>query len=67
MRRSSCSLHGADDVRVAMAGVEDADAAREVQVFLAVDIPDARAFGARDEDGVRVGEAARHVALARGD
>ena len=60
-------VHGADDVRVAMAGVEDADAAREVQVLLAVDVPDARAFGALDEDRVGVGEAARHVALARAD
>jgi hypothetical protein len=59
--------HGADDVRVAMAGVEHADAAGEVEVFLAVDVPDAGALRAVHEDGVRVGEAARHVALARGD
>ena len=58
---------GADHERMAMAGVEHADAAREVEVFLAVDVPDARAFGAGDEDGMRVGQAARHELLARGD
>jgi hypothetical protein len=41
--------------------VEHADAADEVDVFLAVDIPEARALGALDEDRVGVADAARDL------
>src|SRR5439155_20827849 len=60
-------VHGADDAGMPMARVQDADAAREVEILLAAGVPDARSFGPRDEDRVRVGQAAGDVSLARGD
>ena len=60
-------LDGANDVRMAMAGVEDADAAGEIEIFLSVGVPDAGSFGPVDENGMRVREAARDMTLSRAD
>jgi hypothetical protein len=56
--------HRVDHAWMAMPSVEHADAAREVQVFLAVGIPQASAFGARREGRMGVRKAAWHVEVA---
>ena len=45
-------LHGGDDLRVAVAGVADRDAAEEVEVLVAVGVPQPRALAAHELDVV---------------
>ena len=57
-------LHRGDHVGVAVAGVDDRDAAGEVDVAPAFDVPQLGMAGAGDEDLVRLADAARHGGLA---
>ena len=56
-------MHRVDDGGEVVAEVGAAEAAGEVDVLAALDVPDARAFGALDDERGR-GDAARDVALA---
>lgn len=56
-----------DDARVTVAGVLDRDAAREVHVASALDVPQERVLGARDEYRVGHRDAARDRRLAPRD
>ena len=59
--------HGLEHARMAMAGVQHGDAAGEVDVAVAVGIPQQRILGALDEDRLRHRDAARHGRIAPRD
>ncbi|MNI25835.1 hypothetical protein D3C73_795110 [compost metagenome] len=55
-----------DHLRMVMAHIEDADAADEVQVALAIDIPQLGSLGPGRDNRVGSGDTARHVLVAQG-
>ena len=56
--------HGLEHAPVAMARVQHGDAAREIDVTAAIDVPEQRVLGALDENRVDHRHAARDRSLA---
>ncbi len=60
-------LGGGDDLGVAVAGGGDGDAGGEVEELVAVDVDDAGAAAALDDEGIAAGVTGAHDALVVGD
>ena len=60
MKASSCVAHRRDHLGMAVAGVEHGDAAGEVDVAVAVDVPELGTFGALGKDRIGGADAARN-------
>jgi hypothetical protein len=58
-------LHRLQHFRVTMPNIHNPDAARKVDILIAIKVPELRPLRLRNEDRVHVGHAARHVLRAQ--